>query len=159
MVIYVWLISYPKVHPSSSPLVSFSLLKMNLLHLLPLSSSLPGACVSHLHQYLHPHHHLRYHLLHHLLDNIIPNHLIFNSRKDMIKTVNMTPALIRKVVVPSRLYKRPPIISPTILAKLSKLFATPWTVPWCTVPARFESIDSTDGHIKPLPIANRIAAP
>jgi hypothetical protein len=47
----------------------------------------------------------------------------------MTKTLNMTPALIRKVVAPSVVYKSPPIISPMILARLGKLFATPWTVP------------------------------
>jgi hypothetical protein len=41
----------------------------------------------------------------------------------MIKTVNITPALIRK------LYKNPPIVNPTILARLPKLPATPCTAP------------------------------
>ncbi len=77
----------------------------------------------------------------------------------MIKTVNITPELIRKVVAPNILYKSPPTVSPIILAKLSKLFATPWTAPCCTVPARFESIDNTDGHMSLLPNANKTAFP
>jgi hypothetical protein len=40
--------------------------------------------------------------------------LIFNSRKDMIKTKNITAELIRKVVAPIKLYNNPPIISPVI---------------------------------------------
>ena len=51
----------------------------------------------------------------------------FNSRKDMIKTTKMTPALIRKVVTPIELYNNPPNISRIILARLPKLLATPCT--------------------------------
>jgi hypothetical protein len=54
---------------------------------------------------------------------------IFVSRNDIIKTANMTPALTRKVVAPSMLCKSPPANNPIILARLAKLFATPWTVP------------------------------
>jgi hypothetical protein len=43
----------------------------------------------------------------------------------MIKTENMTPALTRKVVAPSMLYKSPPTNNPMILARLPKLFVTP----------------------------------
>ena len=59
------------------------------------------------------------------LASCMRTYLIFSNRNDIIKTVNMTPALIRKVVAPSMLYKSPPIISPMILARLAKLFATP----------------------------------
>jgi len=41
----------------------------------------------------------------------------------------MTPALIRKVVFPSKLYKRPPDVNPIILARLAKLLAIPCTAP------------------------------
>ena len=54
---------------------------------------------------------------------------IFKSRKDMIKTMNITTALIRKVVPPSKSYKIPPVISPMILASPPKLPATPCTAP------------------------------
>jgi hypothetical protein len=53
----------------------------------------------------------------------------FNSRKDMIKTTNITPALIRKEAPPIELYKNPPKESPTILASPPKLPATPCTAP------------------------------
>ena len=53
----------------------------------------------------------------------------FNNLKDMIKTTNIIPALIRKVNPPIKLYKTPPIISPIILARLPKLLATPCTAP------------------------------
>ena len=43
----------------------------------------------------------------------------------MIKTTNIIPALIRKVDAPIKLYKSPPIISPTMLARFPKLLATP----------------------------------
>jgi hypothetical protein len=39
--------------------------------------------------------------------------------------MNITPALIRKVVPPIKLYKKPPAVSPMILARLAKLPATP----------------------------------
>jgi hypothetical protein len=52
-------------------------------------------------------------------------YLIFINRNDIMKTVNMTPALTRKVVAPSMLYKSPPTNNPMILARLEKLFATP----------------------------------
>jgi hypothetical protein len=43
----------------------------------------------------------------------------------MIKTTNIIPALIRKVYPTIKLYKSPPIISPTMLARLPKLLAIP----------------------------------
>jgi len=43
----------------------------------------------------------------------------------MIETMNMTPAQIRKVVTPIKLYNNPPIISPIILARPPKLLAMP----------------------------------
>ncbi len=73
--------------------------------------------------------------------------------------MNIIPALIRKVVSPIKLYKRPPTVNPIMLARLEKLLATPCTTPWLIVPARFESIDITDGYIRPLPNANNTAAP
>jgi hypothetical protein len=77
----------------------------------------------------------------------------------MIKTANIIPALIKKVNPPIKLYNSPPIISPTMLARLPKLLATPCTNPWYVLPEIFESIDMKDGHISPFPTANRIAAP
>ena len=59
----------------------------------------------------------------------------------MIKTANITPALIRKVVAPIVLYKRPPVINPIMLARLPILLATPWTTPWVSVPACLDKID------------------
>ena len=61
----------------------------------------------------------------------LPNHgsFFFNSRKDMTKITNITPALIRKVNPPIELYKNPPKVSPTILARPPKLPATPCTAP------------------------------
>ena len=53
----------------------------------------------------------------------------FNSRKDMTKIVNITAALIRKVAAPIELYKNPPKVNPTILARPPKLPATPCTAP------------------------------
>jgi hypothetical protein len=53
----------------------------------------------------------------------------FNSRKDMTKITNITPALIRKVNPPIELYKNPPKVSPTILARPPKLPAMPCTAP------------------------------
>jgi hypothetical protein len=53
----------------------------------------------------------------------------FNNRKDMTKTANITPALIRKVAPLIELYKNPPKDSPTILARPPKLPATPCTSP------------------------------
>jgi hypothetical protein len=53
----------------------------------------------------------------------------FSSLKDMIKTTNITPPLIRKVTPPTELYKNPPKVSPMILAKPPKLPATPCTAP------------------------------
>ena len=53
----------------------------------------------------------------------------FNNLKDMIKTTNIIPALIRKVYPPIKLYNSPPIINPTMLARLPKLLATPWINP------------------------------
>ena len=47
----------------------------------------------------------------------------------MINTANITPALIRKVIPPIKLYKIPPIVNPMILARLAKLLATPCTAP------------------------------
>lgn len=49
----------------------------------------------------------------------------------MIKTVNITPALIliRNVIPPRRLYKSPPIVSPMMLAKLPTLPAAACTTP------------------------------
>jgi hypothetical protein len=44
--------------------------------------------------------------------------------------VNITTALIRKVVPPIKLYKRPPVVNPIMLARLAKLLATPCTAPW-----------------------------
>jgi hypothetical protein len=41
----------------------------------------------------------------------------------------MTPALIRKVVFPSKLYKSPPAVNPMILARLAQLLAIPYTAP------------------------------
>jgi hypothetical protein len=73
--------------------------------------------------------------------------------------MNITPALTRKVVPPRKSYSIPPIINPMILARLPKLPATPCTAPCRTVPARFDSMDIKDGHIRPLPTANKIAAP
>ena len=43
----------------------------------------------------------------------------------MIKITNMITALIRNVAPPIKLYKNPPIVSPTILARLPKLLVTP----------------------------------
>jgi hypothetical protein len=47
----------------------------------------------------------------------------------MAKIANITPALIRKVDPPNKLYKSPPIVNPTILARPPKLPATPCTAP------------------------------
>ncbi len=44
--------------------------------------------------------------------------------------MNITAALIRKVVNPIRLYKMPPVVNPIIFARLAKLLATPCTAPW-----------------------------
>ena len=54
---------------------------------------------------------------------------VFSNRKDMTKTANITPALIRKVATPIELYENPPKVSPTILARPPKLPATPCTAP------------------------------
>jgi len=77
----------------------------------------------------------------------------------MTKTANITPALIRKVASPIELYKNPPNISPKMLAKAPKLPAKRCTAPWSFDPARLDSIDMKDGHIRPLPSANSITAP
>ena len=76
----------------------------------------------------------------------------------MIKTVNITPALTRNVAPPTKLYKSPPIVNPIILARPPKLPATPCTDPCRTAPARFDSIDMKEGHMSPLPTANKTAA-
>ena len=53
----------------------------------------------------------------------------FNSLNDKIKTAIIIQALIRKVVLPIKLYKNPPKVNPTILARPPKLPATPCTAP------------------------------
>ena len=60
-----------------------------------------------------------------------PNQTFFfsKSRNDVMKIMNITPALIRKVNPPIELYKNPPKVNPTILARPPKLPATPCTVP------------------------------
>src|SRR5215469_6931675 len=77
-------------------------------------------------------------------------HFIFSSPKDMTKTANITPALIRKVDPPIELYKNPPKIRPKMLAKAPKLPAKPCTAPWSFDPARLDNMDMKDGHIRPL---------
>jgi len=47
----------------------------------------------------------------------------------MIKTAKITPALTRKVVAPTRLYKSPPVVYPIMLATPPKLPARPCTAP------------------------------
>ena len=76
----------------------------------------------------------------------------------MTKITNITPALIRKVNPPIELYKNPPKVSPTILARPPKLPATPCTAPCSFVPARLDNMDMKDGHIRPLPTANSTTA-
>jgi hypothetical protein len=65
----------------------------------------------------------------------------------MTKIGNITPALIRKVNPSIISYKNPPRVSPMMLASPPKL------------PATSNSMDMKDGHIRPLPTANSIAAP
>ena len=77
----------------------------------------------------------------------------------MTNTAKITLALIRKVAPPIKLYKNPPKTSPNMLAKPPKLPARPCTAPWSFDPARLESMDMKDGHMRPLPSANNITAP
>jgi hypothetical protein len=63
------------------------------------------------------------------LNQIRSEFLSFNSLKDMIKTANITAALIRNVAAPRKWYKNPPTVNPIILAKLPKLPAIPCTAP------------------------------
>ena len=83
---------------------------------------------------------------------------LFNNLKDMTKTANITIALIRNVVAPIELYKKPPKVSPKILAKPPKLPAIPCTAPWSLDPARLDNMDMKEGHMRPLPTANNITA-
>lgn len=66
---------------------------------------------------------------------------------------------MRKVNAPIELYKKPPKISPKILAKPPALPATPCTEPWSFGPAYLDNIDMKDGHMRPLPTANNTMAP
>ena len=59
------------------------------------------------------------------LDSYFMENHSFNNLKEMIKTTNIIPALNRKVYPPIKLNKSPPIINPTMLARLPKLLATP----------------------------------
>ena len=61
----------------------------------------------------------------------------------MTKTANITIVLIRNVAAPIELYKKPPKVSPKILAKPPKLPAMPCTAPWSLDPARLDNMDMT----------------
>jgi hypothetical protein len=58
-----------------------------------------------------------------------------------------------------KLYRNPPKTNPNMLAKPPKQPARPCTAPWNFDPARLESMDMKDGHMRPLPSANNITAP
>ena len=69
---------------------------------------------------------------------------LFNNLKDMTKTANSTISLMRNVAAPIELYKKPPIVSPKLLAKPPKLPAIPCTAPWSLDPARLDNMDMKD---------------
>ena len=52
-----------------------------------------------------------------------------NNLNDKTKTMNIAPALTKKVKPPNALYNSPPAVKPIILANPVTLPATPYTAP------------------------------